>query len=230
MSNFEIKKRKDIMACFLVCTGLVAITALLIALSLGLGGWPLLITIPLCIFLWCKGCSAHEDRLAEQARERIEALEKEKRLEEEARARQAEKEQQQRAKAAAQAQEKARREEGLRDFARAEMSPALQMHAEIGAEIKEQEARTARLRQTLEDLGKSVRWNSEYRAQNSRLKEMRELQEELWESIETAYLESVEYETSLGDKAFEARRKAIEDGRKDAESVAQRFEEMRKRK
>ena len=218
------------MTWFLICTGLVVITGLLFALSCASGGWLFLVTIPLCIFLWCKGCSAHEDRLAEQARERIEVLEKEKRLEDEARMRQAAKEQQERARKMAIAQEKARREEGLRNFARAEMAPALQMHAEIGAEIKEQEARTARLRQTLEDLGKSVRWNGEYRAQNSRLKEMRELQEELWESIETAYLESVEYETSLGDKAFEARRKAIEDGRKDAESVAQRFEEMRKRK
>jgi hypothetical protein len=144
--------------------------------------------------------------------------------------RQAAKEQQERAKAAAQAQEKARREQGLLDFARQEMAQALQMHAEIGAEIKEQKVRTERLRQTLEDLDKSVFWNREYRAQNSKLEDMRELQEDLWESIETAYLESVKCETSLGDKAFEKRRKAIEEGRKEAESTALRFEEMRKRK
>lgn len=73
-------------------------------------------------------------------------------------------------------------------------------------------------------------WNWEYRTQKSKLSDMRELREELWESIETAYLEAVKCETTFGEKAFEARRKAIAEGRKDAELMTQRFDEMRKNK
>lgn len=218
------------MAWFLICTALVVITAVLFWLSCASSGELFLLTIPLCIFLWCKGCSAHKDQEAEKARERIELLEKEKRLEEEARARQAEKARQERAKAEAQAQEKARREQALLNFARQEMAQALQTHAEIGAEIVEQEKRTARLRQTLEDLNKSITWNREYRKQKSKIEDLRELQAELWESIETAFIESVKCETSLGDKAFEARRNAIEASQKEAASTAQRFEAIRKSK
>lgn len=192
-----------------------------------------IIALILCGFLWWKGCSAYHEREAEQRREQIELL----KLEEKKRARQAVEERQRQAQRLAQEQEnerkkqeKARREQAFLDFTRVEMAQALQAHAEMGREIGEQERRLARLAQVLTDLDKSVMWNWEYRTQNSKLSDMRELQEDLWECVEATYIESVKCETFRGNNAVSARQKAIHEGRKEAESIVHRFEEMRQNK
>ncbi len=205
---------------------LLILTFILLGAGFCFGGENgLIIARIVCGFLWRKGCSEHNEKEAERRREQIELL----RLEEQKRERQAAEECQRQAAQLAREQEKARRERAFLDFARTEMAQALQAHANMVAEIREQEKRLARLRQVLIDLDKSVMWNKEHRVQKSKLNDMCELKDDLWECIEMTYIETVKCETFKGDSAASARMRAIDEGRNKAESIVRRFDTISRR-
>lgn len=130
--------------------------------------------------------------------------------------------------AAVQAQSK---DERVRDFILGESPLVWQTYQELGGAIKVQDEKLAKLRETLVLFGQDAESDADFRALVQKRDDMLAAHDQLKVKMEEAYLQSRKFAAMPSSSEMEElKRKALEDGVREAECALQKFQELKERK
>ena len=128
----------------------------------------------------------------------------------------------------AEEEKRLRREAKLREFAVNEATAIWKAYQDLQADIYEQNSRLVELEATLKEFGRNPSQDSDYVRIKGMLGEMEAAAKSLHVKIEDAYLAYCKFQATPSRKDYdELRRKILDDGIKEAESAAKRFDQMR---
>ena len=185
--------------------------------------------VPLLSFVCggIKGCydqarSNYDAKVAQRAAEK--ELAEQKRQDEERRLQEA-------ATRAAEEEARLNREARLRDFAVREAPVLWKTYQDLQGEISEQNKRIADLAKSFKEFDKDPRQDADYVRICSMRDEMVASVKSMHTKIEDAYLAYCKFQATPSRKDYdELRRKMLEDGIREAEDAARRFDQMRSAK
>ena len=119
------------------------------------------------------------------------------------------------------------REQRLQNFVLKEAPKLWNAYQQLQSEIKEQDGRLQKLKDTLEEFGKDAETDEDYQRIASMRDEMRRTLQTMRTKMEDAYLAAMKFEATPGRKDYaETMRRALEDGIQEADSSAQRYHDM----
>ncbi len=121
--------------------------------------------------------------------------------------------------------------EKLKAFALAESPGIWQSYQEISGEIEDREKKLGEFGRLLADFGRNSGQDARFRELRSGIDEMNGIRSRIVSKLEEAYLAKAKFDATIGaQEVGELREKVWNDGIREAEEAARRFQEMRDKK